>query len=62
MLDFFDKMVRYFQKFFWKGARIMKKIYHNRAKNLPSRGADSFLKIKTDDNRARFSKNQQNNE
>ena len=74
-----------------KGARIMKKIYHNCAKkfillrrfdhkntvfgisrnlsksfqmtlNARKSCADSFLKIKTDDNRARFSRNQQNSE
>ena len=32
---FFENMVRYFQKCFriWKGARVLKKIFHNRAKN-----------------------------
>ena len=74
----------------WKGARILKKIYHNRSKKITFLRADrkntvfeisrnlirksrfqitlkarkscanSFLKIKTDDNQARFSRNQQN--
>ena len=30
--------------------------------NARKSGADSFLKIKSDDNRARFSRNQQNSE
>ena len=47
---------------FWNIENSNRKVCFQMTLNARKSCADSFLKIKTDDNRARLSRNQQNNE